>query len=431
MIKVRYEKYYNDYNKTQEVKTFSSLNEMSDWFFGLVQGEYKDHMYFVNPDNGNHNRNGKLNLNKSSLQARDGKYHYWIEQVEKNGAIIYSCGTFTNGICHWNEEMKQWLRDCRERVERPKFNFAYDEVKKDTGRFRFEGLNNVLKEFDNHGWKGTHFIVPWKICNGGYDLWFELYYQGEPVASCINGKLESNFGLEQSDKEELFDRILKIYDNLKIKEEPELEKKFEGSDEKNVKGDTSDFEKYIPSDNILKAVEILDSIKKEETLPYRLALMMLEIEENAPDWSLKEKMFLTERLLDSCYSSDVAIHSGERTWALSDLLSEGITENRNYYRVYDLPETSPENMKEALIYCDMDDFTNLIDYVAIRNSKYFLDDPSVEYFYEPDVMQELENTVKTTKKTKVLDDIIGSAEQSKNNNSINSKAKEQEHEFKR
>ena len=91
------------------------------------------------------------------------------------------------------------------------------------GKLKFTGLNNVLKQFDNHGWKGSFSTGPWQIGNGGYDLWFELYYQGEPVARCIYGELESNFGLEQSDKEELFSRILKVYDNLKIKEEPELE----------------------------------------------------------------------------------------------------------------------------------------------------------------------------------------------------------------
>lgn len=123
MIKVRYEKYYNDYRKKQEVKTFDDLQEVADWLFGLVKGDYRSSMWFVNPDT-DHTRDGKLWLDSSCIKSSDGEWMYWIEQIEKDGAIIYSCGTFTNKVCYWNDEIKHWLRECRKRRENPVINFG-------------------------------------------------------------------------------------------------------------------------------------------------------------------------------------------------------------------------------------------------------------------------------------------------------------------
>lgn len=123
MIKVKYRRYYNDYREFDEVKSFSSLEDLADWLFGMVKGEYKEYMYFVNPNDDNL-RNGKLYLDSSCIKSNDGKYIYWIDQIEKDGFIIYSDGRFTNGICHWNDEVKQWLLDCRNRRNNPIFNFG-------------------------------------------------------------------------------------------------------------------------------------------------------------------------------------------------------------------------------------------------------------------------------------------------------------------
>ena len=124
MITVRYEKYYNDYRNSQEVKQFSSLEEVADWLFGMVKGEYKRSIFFVNPDSDHIMYEGKLHLDSSCIKSHDGTYTYWVEQIEKDGAIIYSCGTFTNRICHWNDEVKQWIRECRTRMNNPQFNFG-------------------------------------------------------------------------------------------------------------------------------------------------------------------------------------------------------------------------------------------------------------------------------------------------------------------
>lgn len=80
----------------------------------------------------------------------------------------------------------------------------------------FAGLITLLRQFDKAGWKGAFRRGNWSIGNGGYDLWFELYYKGEPVAQCIAGTLSSEFGLEDAEKENLLERIVEVYDNLTI-----------------------------------------------------------------------------------------------------------------------------------------------------------------------------------------------------------------------
>lgn len=55
---------------------------------------------------------------------------------------------------------------------------------------KFSGLKDVLKTFDEYGWKGSFTRESWTIGNGGYDCWFELYYKGQPVATLSPGCLK-------------------------------------------------------------------------------------------------------------------------------------------------------------------------------------------------------------------------------------------------
>lgn len=129
MITVRYERYWNDYRKYDERQTFYSLEGVADWFFGMCRGSYKDGMYFTNPDKTYpyHKRDcDKLDSSSISIHsiATSDGYSYHIDQIEIDGVIVYSDGKFTNGIRHWNETIKQWLRDCRARQSNPQFNFG-------------------------------------------------------------------------------------------------------------------------------------------------------------------------------------------------------------------------------------------------------------------------------------------------------------------
>lgn len=80
---------------------------------------------------------------------------------------------------------------------------------------KFAGLRNVLRKFDENNWEGEYKVKNWSIANGGYDKWFELYYNGTPVAECIDGVVTSNFGLPPEDKARIIETILEVYDWLK------------------------------------------------------------------------------------------------------------------------------------------------------------------------------------------------------------------------
>lgn len=87
----------------------------------------------------------------------------------------------------------------------------------------FTGLKDVLRTFDQHGWKGSFTRGLWRIANGGYDCWFELYYKELPVAQCIVGTLECNYTwVSDAEKEKMFDKILEVFDHLKVCEKPSL-----------------------------------------------------------------------------------------------------------------------------------------------------------------------------------------------------------------
>lgn len=82
-------------------------------------------------------------------------------------------------------------------------------------KIKLDGLKDVLQTFNDHGWEGSFSRGNWRIANGGYDLWFELYYKNQPVVQCVSGELSSNFGLDASEKEMVFGKILEVYDDLK------------------------------------------------------------------------------------------------------------------------------------------------------------------------------------------------------------------------
>lgn len=80
---------------------------------------------------------------------------------------------------------------------------------------KFTGLKDVLKTFDEHGWKGSFTRGLWEIGNGGYDCWFELYYDNQPVATCVAGIINCDFPIAENDKDILLESILDVYVHLK------------------------------------------------------------------------------------------------------------------------------------------------------------------------------------------------------------------------
>ena len=82
----------------------------------------------------------------------------------------------------------------------------------------WKGLLPILREFDEQGWKGSFSQGSWKIANGGYDLWFEIYYNNSPVMTCIAGKLEV-WGLEKEYLDILCKKVLNKWPHLKMKKD--------------------------------------------------------------------------------------------------------------------------------------------------------------------------------------------------------------------
>ena len=78
---------------------------------------------------------------------------------------------------------------------------------------KLTGLKTVLKKFDKT-WKGAYTFGSWKIANGGYDCWFELYYKNQPVVQCIAGEVSCITSLfNEPDKEKLLNKILEVFDH--------------------------------------------------------------------------------------------------------------------------------------------------------------------------------------------------------------------------
>ena len=81
----------------------------------------------------------------------------------------------------------------------------------------FAGLKTVLKKFDADGRYAE--CGNWSIANGGYDCWWEIYYQGYTVLQCISGELQGGFRpidyfTEETEKK-LIKRVKEIYTDLK------------------------------------------------------------------------------------------------------------------------------------------------------------------------------------------------------------------------
>ena len=78
----------------------------------------------------------------------------------------------------------------------------------------FRGLKSVLEKFDDNGKyaEGIH----WSIANGGYDLWWELYYDDLPILQRIAGDLEiAVCGLTESAERRLIETVKSVYTHLR------------------------------------------------------------------------------------------------------------------------------------------------------------------------------------------------------------------------
>lgn len=121
-MKVKYERYWNDYRRRDEVQSFADLDELANWMFGQMQQDYEKGMSFPTPEKA-------ARINESgpwSIEVRPvrGEEHIWIHMIENNAGIIFLDGKFTSGQKHWSKSVQEWLVQCEERTKAPKFIFV-------------------------------------------------------------------------------------------------------------------------------------------------------------------------------------------------------------------------------------------------------------------------------------------------------------------
>lgn len=72
----------------------------------------------------------------------------------------------------------------------------------------FKGLKSALKKFDENGKYAR--CGHWSIANGGYDLYWEIYYKGCPVLQCIAGEVSGGLRPFQEFTEEVENKLIKV-----------------------------------------------------------------------------------------------------------------------------------------------------------------------------------------------------------------------------
>lgn len=122
MLRVKYERYWNDFHRRNEVKSFANLDELADWMFGQMQQDYTKAMSFPTPEKVD--RIGETGPWSIEIRPVWGEENIWIHQIEGCGGIIFSDGKLTAGQKHWSQAVQDWLLRCEERQRHPKFNFV-------------------------------------------------------------------------------------------------------------------------------------------------------------------------------------------------------------------------------------------------------------------------------------------------------------------
>lgn len=124
MYVAKFERYWNDYRRKDETKTFSGLAELENWMFGQMQQDYTKDFVMTFPTPAAAVRIKADGPWAIEFRPKWGDENIWIHLIENDAGIIFSDGKFTAGLKHWTREVQEWLTHCEERRKSPKFNFA-------------------------------------------------------------------------------------------------------------------------------------------------------------------------------------------------------------------------------------------------------------------------------------------------------------------
>lgn len=195
MISIKYEIYYNDYNRKYEDKSFGSMAEFKDWLFGLMNRPYVDkdgykNMYFLD--------NNKEISSGSRIEVRPerGGASYWIHCVSDNNNIVFSNGKYTNGQCYISEGFKEFMKECQDKRDGKEQSFVFGEI---------NGF--VPVEVKSYAEQAADFIMANPLVAREISTLLDKQYHREDVVSKLEERGLSGF----SDKE--IDDIVDDFEN--------------------------------------------------------------------------------------------------------------------------------------------------------------------------------------------------------------------------
>lgn len=125
MLRVKYERYWNDFIRKNEEMSFLSLEGLEEWLFGQMKQNYTKNQFVMSfPTPEKAARIGESGPWEIEFKPEYGGESFWIHLIQSEQGIIFSDGRFTAGQKHWSAEVQNWLRHCEERRKAPKFDFA-------------------------------------------------------------------------------------------------------------------------------------------------------------------------------------------------------------------------------------------------------------------------------------------------------------------
>ena len=93
MIRVYYDEYTNDFWKKERERSFYSLAEFQDWFFGLCKGRYEDKISIPKPDSSIW-KDGPSAIECNCMWNDNCTYR--VHLIKRDSSIIFSDGRQTN-----------------------------------------------------------------------------------------------------------------------------------------------------------------------------------------------------------------------------------------------------------------------------------------------------------------------------------------------
>lgn len=190
MIKI-YEGYLDEYviNITNKSRYDYYRYKGNDFAYdkknNLLLYLYKDE------EDGNYYEVEAIGLRPNNWKNKNVRDEYIEEYLDElNMEISYLANDFIkNELPYYQNESYGYKKESRNRKVNGKKRVSESKGNKDIANEMPSTLVYCLNKFEETG--KTVRKGFWQISNGGYDLWYEIYYVDEPVIKCVDGKVMS------------------------------------------------------------------------------------------------------------------------------------------------------------------------------------------------------------------------------------------------